>query len=674
MSHQKLSFQCRPARKGIAACLLFLLLAAGPALAAASSASDKTTKAIVPNDNLLVQEIPAIAADIALAARPYTEIRSAGFGGWHPIDREMLISTRFGATQQVHGVDRPLGARSQLTFFDEPVRGATFDPTQGNFFTFTKDTGGDEFYQIYRFDFASGLSTLLTDGEKRHAPGPFSNAGDRLAFERVDANASGAFTDFFTVDPRSAQSRRKVLRVEGGGWGVSDWSADDQQWLMSEYISINQSHLWLFDFSTGSLRRISTDVDAQGGQKVAHRGGVFSADGAAVYTASDQRGEFRELTQLDLGTGEYTVLTADIPWDVSSFELSPDGSTIAFLTNERGFSKLYLLDVASGQHRPGPTLPIGVVGGLEFHSNGDDLSFTLTSAKTAGDVYSVRLSTGEIERWTKSETGGLDTERFVDPELVTWTAFDDREISGFLYRPDPEKFSGKRPVIVNIHGGPEGQSRPTFKGRTNYYINELGIAVIYPNVRGSAGFGKSFLQLDNGFLRADSYKDIGALFDWIDQDASLDANQIMITGGSYGGHMTFAIATNYSDRICCSLPVVGISNLRTFLENTQGYRRDLRRVEYGDERDPKMYEFLEKIAPLNQAEKIQKPIFIVHGRNDPRVPVSESEQIVGDVRKNGVPAWYLVAEDEGHGFRKKPNSDYQFYATVAFVREFLLDE
>ena len=652
--------------------LLVLAVTAGPGLAAAGT--EKEDKAIAPNENLLVQEIPAIGAGAAEAARPYTDIRSAGFGGWHPIEREMLISTRFGATTQVHAVDRPLGARSQLTFFAEPLRAASYDPSEGKFFVFTKDTGGDEFYQIYRFDLETGRSILLTDGEKRHARGPFSNAGDRLAFERVDANKDGAFTDFFTVDPRSAQSRRKVLRVDGGGWGVLDWSRDDQQWLMSEYISINQSHLWLFDFATGAMRRISKDRDAQGGEKVSHRGGVFSADGKAVYVSTDLGGEFRELTRIDLATGDYQALTADIPWDVSGFELSPDGSTIAFLTNEQGFSKLYLLDVPSGEHRLGPKLPIGVVGGLEFHPKGDELAFRLTSAKTAGDVYSVRLSTGELERWTKSETGGLDTEQFVDPELVTWTSFDDRKITGFLYRPDAEKFPGKRPIIVNIHGGPEGQSRPTFKGRTNYYINELGLAVLYPNVRGSAGFGKSFLQLDNGFLRADSYKDIGALFDWIDQDPVLDGNQIMVTGGSYGGHMTFAIATNYSDRICCSLPVVGISNLRTFLENTQGYRRDLRRVEYGDERDPKMYEFLEEIAPLNHAEKIQKPIFIVHGRNDPRVPVSESEQIVGDVRKNGVPAWYLVAEDEGHGFRKKPNSDYQFYATVAFVREFLLDE
>ena len=667
-----------PGAFGVA--LGLVLLAAVPLSArsgAGSSAvveSDDAVQRIVePNANLLVEEIPPIPEDIAEAARPYTEIRSAGFGDWHPQRREMLISTRFASATQIHRVRVPLGARSQLTFFQEPVRGATYDPVRGDFFVFLKDTGGDEFYQVYRYDFSNGRSTLLTDGVKRHAMGPFSRAGDRLVIERVDADDKGAFTDFFTVDPRSPSTMRKVMRVRGGGWGVTDWGADDRSWLMTEYISINQSHLWLFDFTTGSMRRISRDVGASGETKVAHAGARFTADGTAVLTATDEAGEFRQLTRIDLASGEYRALTGDIPWDVSSYAPSPDRSTFAFFTNEQGYSRLFWLDAENWTVRSGPELPLGVAGSLSFHPSGDALAFRMTSASTAGDVFSVSPSTGEITRWTESETGGLDTSSFVEPELVRWTSFDGREISGFLYRPRRDRYPGPRPVILNIHGGPEGQSRPTFKGRTNYYLDELGIAVLYPNVRGSAGFGKTFLQLDNGFKREDSYRDIEALLDWIDADPSLDGGQVMVTGGSYGGHMTFAVATYFSDRICCSLPVVGISNLRTFLDNTQGYRRDLRRVEYGDERDPEMYAFLERIAPLNQAEKIRKPIFIVHGRNDPRVPVSESEQIVGEVRKNGVPAWYLVAEDEGHGFRKKPNSDFQFYATVAFVREFLLD-
>jgi dipeptidyl aminopeptidase/acylaminoacyl peptidase len=226
--------------------------------------------------------------------------------------------------------------------------------------------------------------------------------------------------------------------------------------------------------------------------------------------------------------------------------------------------------------------------------------------------------------------------------------------------------------VINIHGGPEAQARPNFQGRGNYFMNELGIAMIYPNVRGSAGYGKSFLLLDNGFLREGTYKDINALLDWIATRPDLDADRVMVTGGSYGGHMTLAVSTFYSDRIRCAIDVVGISNLVTFLQNTSAYRRDLRRAEYGDERDPKMRKFLTDIAPLTNVDKIRKPLFVVQGANDPRVPRSEAEQIVKALQEHGTPVWYLLAKDEGHGFRKKRNSDFQFYASVMFMQEYLL--
>ena len=202
----------------------------------------------------------------------------------------------------------------------------------------------------------------------------------------------------------------------------------------------------------------------------------------------------------------------------------------------------------------------------------------------------------------------------------------------------------------------------------------MGVALVFPNVRGSTGYGKTFLKLDNGMHRDDTYKDISAMLDWIKQNPQLDGDKIMITGGSYGGHMTWATATFYNDKICCSLPIVGMSNLVTLLEHTEAYRRDLRRVEYGDERDPKMREYLEKIAPLNNSEKIRKPVFAVVGKNDPRVPWTESRQMLDKLKSNGIPTWFLMANDEGHGYAKKKNQDFQFYATIMFVRQFLLGE
>lgn len=665
-----------PPRAQLAASLALLAPLSAPFVQHAAAAE----AVFAPPDNLLVEEVPPISLELLERVRPYTEIRSASFESWHPEGRELLITTRFGDADQVHRVRRPGAARSQLTFFREPVSSASYDPRDGRSFVFVRDTGGDENFQLHRFDLDSGRSTLLTDGEKRHAMGPWSNAGDRLAFEQVDADAEGAVTALYVVDPQRPESARRLATLRGGGWDVADWGPDDSWLMLVERVSVNESHLWRLDVGGREPRRL-TPAPAPGAAPIAWGGGALSPDGATFYTTTDARGEFRQLVALDLASGGLRLLSGDIPWDVSSLDLSPDGRTLAFVANEAGLSRLYLLDVIAAAtidpaaaRRAISTLPAGVAGGLDWHPNGRDLALNVASARSSGDVYVVDAATGLAERWTESETGGLDSSRFAEPELVEWRSFDGRAITGFLYRPDRARFPGRRPVIVNIHGGPEGQARPGFLGVANYWLNELGVALLYPNVRGSAGFGKTFLQLDNGFRREDSYEDVRTLFDWVAADGALDATRVMVTGGSYGGHMTFAVATRYSDRIRCSVPVVGISNLRTFLENTSGYRRDLRRVEYGDERDPAMYQFLERTAPLNHASRITKPIFIVHGENDPRVPVSESQQIVGKVRANGVPAWYLVARDEGHGFRKRGNRDFQLYATVLFVERYLLAE
>jgi dipeptidyl aminopeptidase/acylaminoacyl peptidase len=301
------------------------------------------------------------------------------------------------------------------------------------------------------------------------------------------------------------------------------------------------------------------------------------------------------------------------------------------------------------------------------------LAFSLTSAKSPSDVHSLDTQSGKVERWTESETGGLNPAGFVEPELVRLKSFDGLEISGFLYLPDARKFPGPRPVLVNIHGGPEGQSRPIFQARNNFWMTELGVALFYPNVRGSTGQGKTFVTLDNGFKREDTVKDIGAFLDWITRDSRFDKSRVAVTGGSYGGYMSLACMAHFSDRLRCGIDVVGISNFLTFLKNTQDYRRDLRRVEYGDERDPAMAEFLGKISPANHADQIRKPLFVVQGLNDPRVPASESQQMVKAIRDQGGTAWFLMAKDEGHGFQKKRNVDFQFCSTVLFLKQHLLD-
>ncbi len=628
--------------------------------------ADAQNNTIVPGDNLVVEGIPAIPASIAADVARYTEFRSASISSWHPTRREMLISTRFGDTNQVHQVKMPGGARTQLTFSQERSGGASYRPKTGEYFVFNKDVGGNEFFQYYRYNLADGAITLLTDGKSRNTGWNWSNKGDRAVYTSTRRN--GRDNDLYIINPSDPKSDRLLLQLEGGGWGVSDWSPDDGKLLLGEFISANETYGWIVDVATGT----KTLLTPKGGsEKVAYGGPRFSNDGRGVYITTDKDSEFTRLAYIDLATRQHTYLTDHIKWDVDSLQLSPDGKTIAFVTNEEGVGRLRLLDTASRKEKPAPKLPVGIVSGVRWHDNGRDLGFNLSSARLATDVFSLDVRTGKVDRWTESETGGLNTTNFSEAELVRWKSFDGRDISGFLYMP-PARFSGPRPVIINIHGGPEGQSRPTFLGRSNYYLNELGAAMIYPNVRGSSGFGKTFLKLDNGFLREDTYKDIGALLDWIATQPRLDSKRVLVTGGSYGGHMAFAIATLYNDRISASLPVVGISNLVSFLERTESYRRDLRRMEYGDERDPKMREFMTRTAPLNHAAKIKKPIFVVQGGNDPRVPLNEAEQMVKTVRENKGPVWYLMAKDEGHGFNKKKNQDFQFYATVMFMREYLM--
>ena len=626
---------------------------------------------IDPGPNLTADGLPPIPASLVASVRPYTELRTAAFRSWHPERREMLITTRFGETDQIHRVQSPAGDRRQLTFLEEPVSWASYDPRDARSFVYSSDTGGNEFFQLYRFDPGTAKSTLLTDGVKRHFAGPWSNGGELLSFVRVDADKDGAFTEIWVIDPRQIESRRKVTTLRGGGWGLADWSPDDTQILLREQISEGLSSLWLVDVASGRQRRATPEP---GESDVAWGAGRFSADGETIFVTTDLKSEFRQLAALRLEDGKLDVLTADIPWDVGTVERSRSGRKLAFVTNEAGFSRLYLLDTAKRKRRAIDGLPDGAADGLRWHANENDLALTVSSARIGGDVFVVDARNGKVERWTSSETGGLDPATFVEPTPIEWESFDGRKIPGLLYQPDAARFRGKRPVIIDIHGGPEGQARPSFRGAANYWSTERGIALLYPNVRGSLGYGKTFVDLDNGRLREGSYQDIAALLDWIGKNPHLDADRVLITGGSYGGHMTFAIASRYPDRIRCSVAVIGISNLRTFLENTQAYRRDLRRVEYGDERDPEMRAFLDRIAPLNHAGQITKPILVIAGRNDPRAPWSESDQIVKAVRANDVPAWFLTAEDEGHGFKKKSNRSFQLYATAAFVEQYLLNE
>ena len=644
-------------------------LLAVAALAISTAARAQQDTFIKPGDNLVLENIPQIPASIAEQTARYGESRAATLFSWHPTKREMLIGTRFGDVQQVHWVKTPGGARQQMTFYADRVLGAQFNPQDGASFLFQKDIGGGEWFQLYRYDAANGDVTLLTDGKSRNLSPVFAHGDSLVAY--TSTRRTSKDTDIWVMDTADPKTDHLLLQVQGGGWAPESWSPDNKQLIVGENRSINESNLWLVDIASGAKKQLTPPQQAE--TQASYTFAKFSKDGKGVYLTTDRDSEFQRLAYLDLATAQFTYLTTPIPWDVEEFDLSEDGKTIAFVTNENGIGKLYLLETTTGKYHSVPGIPVGVIADLHFHKNSRDVGFGITSARSPLDVYSVDTKTGKVDRWTQSETGGLNTANFVEPELASWKSFDGKEITGFLYKPDAQKFPGKRPVIIDIHGGPEGQSRPRFLGQDNYLLNELGIALVFPNVRGSTGYGKTFSKLDNGFHREDTYKDINALLDWIGTQSTLDASRIMVSGGSYGGHMTWAVTAFYNDKIRCSFAEVGMSNLVTFLEHTEAYRRDLRRVEYGDERDPAMHAYLEKIAPMNHLDSMHKPILAVVGKNDPRVPWTESRQILDKLNAQGTSTWFLMANDEGHGYAKKKNRDFLFNVEVMFVKKYLLD-
>ncbi|NDP43329.1 MAG: S9 family peptidase [Aromatoleum sp.] len=646
------------------------------ALAAAATPSAPAQDVAVPNSNLKVEGIPLIPAALAAQVALYTEFRPRSLATWHPVKRELVVATRATNTAQLFNVRSPLSPLVQITDYTEPVRFGTWWPTKPNVLVFARDAGGNEQGQIYRLDPGAKEALLLTDPARVNQPAAITRFRDRLLVTSTDVDKTSGprenpTLDLMLVDPLAPEKAVKIATLPGTGWGDFSFSFDDRRLAMTEYKSITESYVWVMDVKTGERRRVLPAAGADAGKTIASTELNYSRDGKGVFLTTDRDGEFQRASYLDLESGRLESFGPS-DRDVEQLALSPDGRTIAMVTNEAGVGVLRLYEADTRRELPKPDVPIGTVSGIQWHHDAGALAFVLNAAQSPGDVYVLDRASNAVARWTESKVEGLDASAFRSQQPIRWASFDGREITGFITRP-PAKFAGRRPVMIQIHGGPEAQARPGFLGRWNYYVNELGVAIIEPNVRGSTGYGKTFVSLDNGMKREDSVRDIGALFDWIAAQNDLDPKRVVVAGGSYGGYMSLAVATTYPERIAGSIDVVGIANFVTFLERTESYRRDLRRVEYGDERDPKMREFLTRISPVNNAGKIARPLFVVHGRNDPRVPYTEAEQIVETVRKNGTPVWYLLAANEGHGFAKKENADFYFYATIRFLQETVLE-
>jgi dipeptidyl aminopeptidase/acylaminoacyl peptidase len=646
-------------------------LAAGWSLLSPAFALAQTPLALVPPAAMKIDGVPAISQALATDIAPYGDFAATRFIGWHPVEQDMLIVRRAGNTNQLFLLADPMGKPVQLTRSREPVRGAAFEPKRGDYILFSRDVGGDEATQIYRLDPKTLQEVQLTPNGELHSVGPWNTALDKVIItarplDRGNGNSISnarrdqALVDVYAIDPLQPEARFKLASLSGAGWRVVRWLDRENRLIVSEYQSSSSSKLWSLDLATGKRTSLG-DADADDTDPGTERW---------LYRKKFD-GDFAKLSRIDMKSGDRQWITKDLENDVDSWSVARGGRRIAVLANANGTTQLKLFD-SELKALPVPTLPSGLITSANWHKNGRDLALAVESAESPGEVFSLDADNGLVTRWTQHHSVAAVKRPFAEAEPIAWRSFDGMNISGFLHRPNARDFPGKRPVIISIHGGPEGQARPGFRGRINYWINERGYALIYPNVRGSAGFGKRFLEADNNKKRQDSVKDIGALLDWIHAQPDLDPTRVAVMGGSYGGYMVLASSVMYSNRLAAASNSVGISHFVSFLENTETYRRDLRRSEYGDERDPEMRKFLEGISPLTHAEKIKVPLMVTHGKNDPRVPYTEAEQIVKKVRANGSPVWYLLAEDEGHGFAKKANADFQFAALTAFYDKFLL--
>ena len=637
--------------------IYLLLLLTAPCL------FDTAAAARIERGNLIFDGIPEPAAGLSEKLDGYLSARQATPLGFSP-KGQLLIATRFGDVDQLHLVERPGGERRQLTFLREPITQAAFSPDPGrSAYVYLEDAGGDEKAQLYYQRLDEPAAKLLTDGKSLNGSPVWSNAGREVAF--FSTARDGVSYDIDIVAPDSGALPRLAITGDGAAWYPLDWSPDDRKLLVLKYLSISEAYLYVVDLGTGQKREVEPAP-----AKVGIAGAKFSRDGQGVYVISNRDGEFTQLHYVNLFTGEKSVISGRLSWDIEELAISRDGHYLAYVSNEAGIDKLNVLDLRSRQDLIPPKLPAaGIIRSLSFDAEGGRLAFGLEAANRPRDAYVFDIAANRLEAWTHSEAGAVDPAKFAIPRLAQCPTFDrtdgkERQMPVYIYEPSTP---GPHPVLIVLHGGPESQFRPGFDPWLQYVVNELGFAVVAPNVRGSSGYGKTYLALDDGVLREDAVKDVGALLVWLSLQTAFDSKHVVVSGESYGGYLSLAALVNFGERLRGGVDLAGIPDFVSYLTNTAPYAQDRRRAEYGDERDPDMRAFLRRISPLTNAERITRPLLIVHGKNDARVPLNEVEQIVYRLRNKGGEVWYLQAGDEGHSLRKKPDLDAYYAAFAQFL-------
>jgi dipeptidyl aminopeptidase/acylaminoacyl peptidase len=596
----------------------------------------------------------------------YLNVRSAHGATFAP-DGTLGFLLDATGTPQVWTLADAGGWPEQRTFSDERVTFAAFSPERQEL-AFGMDEGGNERQQLYRLD-PDGTVTNLTDTDAKHRWGGWSHDGDRVAFAS-NRRAESVFDVY--VQGRDERGEDAEMVLEGDGWlSVAGWSPADDRLVVHEAHSSFDHDVHVLDVDSGEPTRLTAHHDGE----VRYSSPSWGPNGDGVYCCTDLEADTLSLARLDAATGEVETVEDGGQWNVDGLALDEETGRLVYSRNVDGYTELTVGDLADGttiQRHPEPDLPEGVAGGVTFDDDAERFAVTVTADTQNANVHVVDVETGAAERWTRAGTAAIPPETFVALKLVRYETFDDREIPAFYATPpgtEPERMdSDGVPVVVDIHGGPESQRRPSFSPVTQYFLAN-GYAVFEPNVRGSTGYGRAYTHLDDVEKRMDAVADLEAAVEWLCDRPAVDPDRIVAKGGSYGGFMVLAALTEYPELWAAGVDSVGIANFVTFLENTGSWRRELREAEYGSLEADR--EFLESISPINDVERIDAPLFVLHGANDPRVPVGEAEQVADEAAEHGVAVRKLIFDDEGHGISKLDNRIEAYREVIDFLDEYL---
>ena len=646
-------FDSTPARAALLLLLPFALLPAARAQTVSEQPAARPQAASV------------LRASESFTIERYLNIRAASSPTLAPAGERVAFLLNVTGTPQVWTVAATGGWPEQLTFYEDRVDFVRWSP-DGTGLVFGKARGGDENAQLYWMSPDGAQVRQLTDAPRiRYNFGAWSADGRRISYASNKRNPN--FFDIYVMDV--SDGRETLVYQQDGSNAPAAWSADGRFIVVSrasDTLSLDND-LYLVELATKGITHLTPHTGA------AQFGNVhFTRDNRALLLSTNVAGEWQSLARMDLATRRIEPAT-DAAWDTDASEMSADGRLLAYALNREGFSELYvrkLTDAGRSEDKDTPvTLPgKGVVVGLDFSRDGRKLAFTFAGARFNSDVWLYDLKTRRLEQVTRASRAGIPQSSFVEPELIRYKTFDGRDIPAWYYRPRNANASGGAsralPVIVSVHGGPEGQERPSFNPTYQYFLSR-GYAVLAPNVRGSTGYGKTYTHLDDVKLREDSVRDLAAAVEWLKTSGNADARRIAVMGGSYGGYMTLAAITLYPDLWAAAIEMYGISNFETNLRNTSGYRRRQREREYGTLAND--LEFLRSVSPIYKVDRIKAPLLVFQGKNDPRVPYTESEQIVKALRDRNAPVEYTLFDDEGHGFVKLNNRLVVYPKIVDFL-------